>query len=52
MEMAGTYIENAEYQTPLTWNPGDKRDRLPRETWRRTIERERADAGKTWNELN
>ena len=37
----------------LTWNPGGKRARgRPRETWRRTIERERADVGKTWNELN
>lgn len=36
----------------LKWNPGGKRNRgRPRETWRRTVERERAEAGKTWNEL-
>ena len=37
----------------LKWTPGGKRGRgRPRETWRRTIEREREEGGKTWNEIN
>ena len=37
----------------LTWNPQGKRSRgRPQGTWRRTVESEREEAGKTWNELN
>ena len=36
----------------LTWNPQGQRHRgRPQGTWRRTIEEERKEAGKTWNEL-
>ena len=39
-------------RTALTWAPEGKRKRgLPRETWRRTVERERCEMGfKTWAE--
>ena len=37
----------------LKWNPGGKRGRgRPRDTWRQTVDRERVDAGMTWDELN
>ena len=36
----------------LTWNPQGKRRRgRPKGTWRRTVDSEREEAGKTWNEL-
>ena len=36
----------------LTWNPQGQRHRgRPQGTWRRTIDDERKEAGKTWNEL-
>jgi len=36
----------------LKWNPSGKREAgRPRETWRRTMEREMAELGKTWHEL-
>ena len=39
-------------RTALTWAPEGKRKRgRPRETWRRTVERERCEMGfKTWTE--
>ena len=39
-------------RTALTWTPEGKKKRgRPRETWRRTVERERSEMGfKTWTE--
>ncbi|GFS08908.1 LINE-1 reverse transcriptase-like protein [Elysia marginata] len=36
----------------LTWNPqGARKKGTPQGTWRRSVERERLESGKTWNEL-
>ncbi|GFR79594.1 hypothetical protein ElyMa_005878800 [Elysia marginata] len=37
----------------LTWNPqGARKKGRPQGTWRRSVESERVESGKTWNELN
>ncbi|GFR91818.1 endonuclease-reverse transcriptase [Elysia marginata] len=37
----------------LTWNPqGARKKGRPQGTWRRSVESERMESGKTWNELN
>ncbi|GFR92863.1 endonuclease-reverse transcriptase [Elysia marginata] len=39
--------------TALTWNPqGAGKKGRPQGTWRRSVESERVESGKTWNELN
>ena len=43
---------NRHPRIALDWNPQGKRKRgRPKGTWRRTVDAERLEAGKTWNEL-
>ena len=50
MEMAWARVTNVTWRTAQRWTADSKRRRgRPKETWRRTVEKEMKECGLTWN---